>query len=53
MQNLRNEWMKLIRKRSTIVFFIISALFPLLVGPIVNILQNRIGFTPLMEKVFL
>ena len=45
MQNLRNEWMKLIRKRSTIAFFIISALFPLLVGPSVNILQNRIGFT--------
>ncbi|RDW22313.1 hypothetical protein CWR48_00990 [Oceanobacillus arenosus] len=45
MQNLSNEWMKLIRKRSTIAFFIISAFFPILVGPSVNILQNRIGFT--------
>ena len=45
MQNLSNEWMKLIHKRSTVVLFILSALFPILVGPAINILQNRIGFT--------
>src|SRR4051794_215958 len=44
MQNLSNEWMKLIHKRSTVVLFILSALFPILVGPAINILQNRIGF---------
>jgi ABC-2 type transport system permease protein len=45
MQNVRNEWMKLIRKRSTMVFLILSALFPLLIGLAMNILQNRLHFT--------
>jgi len=45
MLNLTNEWNKLIRKRSTIVLFCLSAIFPLLVGPAVQTMQNRFGFT--------
>jgi ABC-2 type transport system permease protein len=45
MLNLKNEWNKLIRKRSTIVLLCLSALFPLLAGPAVQMLQNRFGFT--------
>ncbi|WP_066064761.1 ABC transporter permease [Neobacillus soli] len=45
MQNLKNEWIKLTRKRSTIVLLIITAIFPLLAGPLVQMLQNRFGFT--------
>ncbi|MDQ0199673.1 ABC transporter permease [Neobacillus ginsengisoli] len=45
MLNLKNEWNKLLRKRSTIVLFCLSALFPLIVGPTVQMMQNRFGFT--------
>ncbi|SMQ86853.1 ABC-2 type transport system permease protein [Bacillus sp. OV166] len=45
MQNLRNELIKLIRKRSTIVLLGLTALIPLLTGPLVQMLQNRFGFT--------
>lgn len=45
MLNLRNEWNKLLRKRSTIVLFCLSALFPLFAGPTIQSLQNRFGFT--------
>jgi ABC-2 type transport system permease protein len=44
-KNLRNEWIKLIRKRSTIVLLVFTALIPLLAGPLVQMLQNRFGFT--------
>lgn len=52
MQNLSNEWMKLIHRRSTVVFLVLSALFPILVGPAINILQNRFGFTALDGENF-
>jgi ABC-2 type transport system permease protein len=45
MLNLKNEWNILLRKRSTIVLFCLSALFPLLAGPAVQRLQNSFGFT--------
>ncbi|MDP4163529.1 MAG: ABC transporter permease subunit [Bacillota bacterium] len=45
MLNLRNEWMKLIRKRSAIILMILSALFPLVVGPGIQALQNKFSFT--------
>ncbi|OIK15647.1 hypothetical protein BIV60_08900 [Bacillus sp. MUM 116] len=45
MVNLKNEWSKLLRKRSTIFLFVLSALFPLAAGPLVQLLQNRFGFT--------
>lgn len=45
MLNLKNEWMKLIRKRSAIVLLAISAALPLIAGPVVNVLQNRFSFT--------
>src|SRR5438128_12241845 len=45
MLNLKNEWNKLLRKRSTMVLFCLSALFPLLAGPAVQTLQNNFGFT--------
>jgi ABC-2 type transport system permease protein len=45
MLNLRNEWNKLTRKRSTIVLFYLSATFPLLAGPIIQMIQNKFGFT--------
>lgn len=45
MQNLINEWSKLIRKRSTIILFCLSALFPILAGPSIQMVQNRFGFT--------
>ncbi|WP_026575642.1 ABC transporter permease [Bacillus sp. UNC438CL73TsuS30] len=45
MLNFRNEWSKLIHKRSTIVLFCLSAIFPLITGPIIQMMQNRFGFT--------
>jgi ABC-2 type transport system permease protein len=45
MLNVRNEWMKLIRKRSAIALLVISGLLPLVAGPIINVLQNRFSFT--------
>lgn len=45
MLNVRNEWNKLIRKRSTIVLYFLSAIFPLLAGPIIHMMQNKFGFT--------
>jgi ABC-2 type transport system permease protein len=44
-QNTKNECRKLMSKRSTIVFMVLSALFPLLAGPSIQSLQNRFGFT--------
>ncbi len=45
MLNLQNEWIKLLRKKSTIVLFCLSALFPLLAGPTIQMMQNKFGFT--------
>ncbi|WP_312475383.1 ABC transporter permease [Neobacillus sp.] len=45
MPNLQNEWNKLLRKKSSIVLFCLSALFPLLVGPAIQMMQNKFGFT--------
>jgi ABC-2 type transport system permease protein len=45
MLNLKNEWNKLLRKRSTTVLMCLSALFPLLAGPAIQMMQNRFGFT--------
>ncbi|QCJ44261.1 hypothetical protein FAY30_21435 [Bacillus sp. S3] len=45
MLNLSNEWTKLVRKKSTIVLLCLSALFPLLTGPAIQMMQSRFGFT--------
>ncbi|SDN67894.1 ABC transporter permease [Bacillus sp. OK048] len=45
MLNLQNEWIKLVRKKSTLVLICLSALFPLLVGPAIQMMQSKFGFT--------
>jgi ABC-2 type transport system permease protein len=44
-QNTKNECRKLMSKRSTNVFMVLSVLFPLLTGPSIQTLQSRFGFT--------
>ncbi|WP_026692606.1 ABC transporter permease [Peribacillus kribbensis] len=45
MLNLRNEWMKLTRRRSAITLLVISGVLPLIAGPVIKILQNKFSFT--------